>query len=139
MCPTKAGLADHRPRVVAVHYSKVGRGQRECNRNDEPCNRQDPQCLLRYARAFGVSLQRLHPGAGNGKLQAENAKTSKHQRNSGAGEHQERNPRQRDAAANATDQDAPQPAVGVCAQPFNQGCHADKVLARAAYNPSFPH
>ena len=139
MCPTKAGLAHHRPRVVAVHHSKVGRGQRDRDRNDDPCNRQDPQGLLWHPGTLGVSLQRLHPGAGNGKLQAENAKTSKHQRNSGAGEHQERNPRQRDAAANATDQDAPQPAVGVCAQPFNQGCHSGKVLAQAAYNPRFPH
>ena len=139
MCPAKAGLAHHRPRVVAVHHSKVGRGERECNRNDDPGNRQDPQCLLWYARALGVSLQCFHPSACNGKLQAENTKASKHQRNSGAGEHQECKPRQRDAAANATDQDAPQPAIRVCAKPINHGCHGDKILARAAYNAPFPH
>ena len=122
-----------------MHHPNVGRGQRERNRNDDPCNRQDPQCLLWYARTLGVSLQRLHPGACNGKLQAENAKAGKHQRNSGTREHQECNPCQRDAAADATDQDAPQPAVGVCAQPFNQGCHSGKVLAQAAYNVPFPH
>lgn len=139
MCPTKARLADHRPRVVAVHHPNVGRGQRERNRNDDPRDRQDPQGLLWYPCTLGVSLQRLHPGACNGKLQAENAKAGKHQRNSGTGKHQECNPRQRDAAANAADQDAPQLAVGVCAQPFNQGCHGHKVLARAAYNAPFTH
>ena len=122
-----------------MHHPNVGRGQCERNRNDDPCDRQDPQCLLRYAGTLGMSLQRLHPGACNGKLQAENAKAGKHQRNAGAGEHQECNPCQRDAAANATDQDAPQPAVGICAKPFNQGGHGDKVLAQAAYNVPFPH